>query len=85
MDFTKIYNPSAEIGKMDQDRPTLVKKEPPLAPTAPLSVATLSAATHSLARARLSQKTYPIMPSWSVTRPDKSVGCVCVGKNLPQN
>ena len=37
--FTNIYNPRAEMSKMDQVRPTLASTEPPSGPIAPLSAA----------------------------------------------
>ena len=63
MVFTNIYNPRAEIRKMDQVRPTLVKHGATLgANCAPSSAASPSADMHLSAPARSSPATFPTMP-----------------------
>lgn len=77
MVFTNVYNPRAEMRKMDQVRPTLVKHgSPPLARMPPSSVGLLLAAMLLLGLVQLSTETYRIMLWWLETREKRSAGPV---------
>ena len=82
MVFTNIYNPRAEIRKMDQVRPTWSNRVRHWGPTRRLSVARLSADTHLWARVPWSTKTFRTMHWWLATRRNRLAGFAPAGNDF---
>ena len=71
MVFTNIYNPRAEISKMDQVRPSLVKKGATLGANCTIVCGHTIGEYAFIAPVPWSQKMSPAMPSWWATQPGK--------------
>jgi len=76
MVFTNIYNPRAEIRKMDQIRPTLVKKGATIGANATIVCGTIIGRYAFIGAASLVNKNIPDY-SLMVGNPAKQIGWAC--------